>query len=66
MQINEITLNAKQLAEIAQWLSAQSVSPRADVKIRVTNTGIGPSLMALVEQSEGAGIWRDFTEYDTW
>lgn len=64
--LSELTLTAKQLAEIAQWLSAQSVEARAKVTVRITETGIGPSLVALVEISDGSGIWRNFTEYDTW
>ena len=63
---NEVRLNAKQVAELAKWLTDKGVGDLCPVRLRQTETGIGPAIEAHVEIAEGEGIWKDLSDYDNW
>lgn len=59
-------LTMKEIQNIAQWLKDRGLSDDVKVEIESEPTGIGTSLTVMVETKEGEGIWKDFTDYDTW
>ena len=61
-----IKLTAKQVHVIARWLEENGVTEGNPVTITQSETGIGPGIDAKAETTEGAGIWKDVTDYDSW
>ena len=59
-------LTMKEIQTIAQWLKDRGLSDNVTVAIKSEHTSIGTGLMVLVETKDGEGIWKDFTDYDTW
>ena len=59
-------LTMKEIQTIAQWLKDRGLSDDVKVEIESEATGIGTSLTVMVETKDGEGIWKDFTDYDTW
>ena len=61
-----VKLTMKEMQSIAQWLKDRGLSDNVPVTIKSDQTGIGTTLMVLVETRENEGIWKDFTDYDSW
>ena len=61
-----IKLTAKQIHAIARWLEENGVTECNPVTITQSETGIGPGIDVKAEITEGAGIWKDVTDYDSW
>ena len=56
----------KEFQSVAQWLKDRGLSDDVSVSIKSEQTGIGSTLMVLVETKDGEGIWKDFTDYASW
>jgi hypothetical protein len=61
-----VKFTMKEFQSIAQWLKDRGLSDNVPVSIKSEQTGIGSTLMVLVETKDGEGIWKDFTDYDSW
>lgn len=61
-----VKLTMKEIQTIAQWLKDRGLSDNVTVAIKSEQTGIASTLIALVETKDGEGIWKDFTDYDSW
>lgn len=61
-----IKLSVKQLNQIASWIATRDLADTNTVEISMIETGIGPWIEAKVELTEGEGIWRDFTDHESW
>lgn len=61
-----VKLTMKELQLVAQWLKDRGLSDNVSVTIKREQTGIGATLMVMVETKDGEGIWKDFTDYDSW
>lgn len=58
-----ITLNAKELAKLIEWVADKKID-----KITITQspTGIGPATKAMIYSSEDEGMWKNLTDYESW
>ena len=61
-----VKLTMKEFQLVAQWLKDRGLSDNVSVTIKSGQTGIGATLMVMVETKDGEGIWKDFTDYDSW
>lgn len=61
-----VKFTMKEFQTIAQWLKDRGLSDNVTVAIKSEQTGIASTLIALVETKDGEGIWKDFTDYDSW
>jgi hypothetical protein len=60
-----LTFTCKELYDLYKWIDAMDPKPHL-IKIYSTQTGIGPSLRAEIDNGEGEGIYKDFTDYESW
>ncbi len=56
----------KEFQQIAQWLKDRGLSDNVEVHVKQEHTGIGTALTVMVATKDGEGIWKDFTDYDSW
>ena len=56
----------KEFQQIAQWLKDRGLSDNVEVHVKQEPTGIGMALTVMVVTKDGEGIWKDFTDYDSW
>jgi hypothetical protein len=63
--IETLTFTCKELYDLYKWIDDMDPKPRL-IKIYSTQTGIGQSLRAEIDNGEGEGIYKDFTDYESW
>jgi hypothetical protein len=62
-------MQVRDVKALMKWLSENydsGVRDTSEVILESVQTGIGSTLEAKVETTEGAGIWIDLTDYDSW
>lgn len=62
-------MQVRDVKALMKWLSENydnGVRDNSEVYLDSVQTGIGATLEAKVETKEGAGIWIDLTDYDSW
>lgn len=60
-----MTLNMKEIKRLVEWL--ESIDPPPDCVDLITHaTGIGLSIRAEFETSDGEGRFKDLTDYERW
>jgi len=62
-----LKLTVNDLREMVYWIDKVGVENTAVVTITVSSSsGIGPSIEAKIETQQGQGVWKDFTDYESW
>jgi len=65
MTDTSVKLRLEDIRRLAAW--ADTLGPRnIPIEIKVTQTNIGQTVIAFAETDEGSGVWKDFTDYDSW
>lgn len=64
----KIELTFQDIMSIAHWIEGYRDPDKQPqfVTIKHTHTGIGPAIEAYIELKEGEGVWKNFTNYDSW
>jgi hypothetical protein len=64
----KVEITTKQFREIWQWMVEKGMTQLdADMTIEVSHSsGIGPSVKAMIQTSQGEGCWKDVTDHSTW
>ena len=63
-----LRLTMKDLMLINYWMEGfrdPNKQPQF-VIIEAVETGIGQSVKAYIETDKGQGVWKDFTDYESW
>ena len=63
---SRIKLQVRNIKELNEWLSRQSVVDTTPVEIAVHASAIGSSIEVRIETIEGEGLWKDLTDYGSW
>lgn len=63
-----ITICIDDLRSIVEWYDSLDKAPTTsfNIKIFANSNGIGPVVRAFVETGNQQGVWKDFTDYDSW
>lgn len=63
-----ITICIDDLRDIVEWYDSldKTVTSSFNIKIFANSNGIGPVVKAFVETGNQEGVWKDFTDYDSW
>jgi|LakMenEpi03Aug12_release.lakeMendotaPanAssembly.Ray.scaffolds.fasta_scaffold2406730_2 hypothetical protein len=62
-------MTVKEVKALMRWLSENydnGVRDSSEVRLELTQTGIGATLEAKVTTKECEGLWIDLTDYDSW
>jgi len=60
-----IDISAVELRTLVEWVEKLEVEP-AKIRLTASHTGIGLHIRAEVETSEGEGLFKDITDYESW
>jgi hypothetical protein len=61
-----LKMSAGELADLAAWVEQQGLKRNHEVRLEQVQTGIGCTLVGKIHLTEDSGIFKDFTDYDTW
>lgn len=66
--VTKTKLSFKQVMLLANWIEDYRDPDKQPqyVVIEVEHTAIGPAITAYIDTKEGEGVWKDFTDHDTW
>lgn len=63
---HNVFLNVNDLRSIVEWLDSLKVEYNPNINIILTPTGIADAIEVKVTTKDGEGIWKDFTDYESW
>jgi hypothetical protein len=62
-----VKLTVNDLRKMIHWIDSEGVENTAVVEIMVSSSsGIGQGIEAKIETGKGQGVWKDFTDYESW
>jgi hypothetical protein len=61
-----LKMSAGELADLAAWVEKQGLKRNHEVHLEQAQTGIGTTLVAKIHLTEDSGIFKDFTDYESW
>ena len=68
MNGKKIVVRVNELKRLMEWLDEQKLLDQNSpvTFIQGAETGLGASMEAYVEVTDGSGVWKDLTDYSEW
>jgi hypothetical protein len=63
---NTMEISVGEIMDLAAWVEKQGLKRSHPVTVEYTQTGIGTALEAKIKLTEDSGIFKDFTDYESW
>ena len=65
---NSIRISIGDAMLISHWMETYRNPDKQPqfITIETIDTGVGQAIRAFIETKKGEGVWKDFTDYNSW